>query len=60
MEGNLQRSYTNEDLNMQIDYYNFMFNIRTYESEGKISQYYANNYANNYQYILCLFHLNSI
>ncbi|KAG5673797.1 hypothetical protein PVAND_003814 [Polypedilum vanderplanki] len=33
MEGNLQRTYTNEDLNMQIDYYNFMFNIRTYESE---------------------------
>lgn len=34
MEGNLQRTYTNEDLNMQIDYYNFMFNIHTYDTEA--------------------------
>lgn len=32
MDGNLQRTYTNQELNMQIDYYNFMFNIRNYDS----------------------------
>jgi hypothetical protein len=37
MEGNLQRTYTNEDLNMQIDYFNFMFDIHTYESEGNFA-----------------------
>ncbi|CRK86812.1 CLUMA_CG000643, isoform A [Clunio marinus] len=32
MEGNLQRIYTNQELNMQLDYYNFMFNIRSMET----------------------------
>lgn len=32
MEGNLQRLFTNEELNMQLDYFHFMFNVHAFES----------------------------
>jgi hypothetical protein len=36
LEGNLQRVYTNQELNMQLDYYNFMFSVHSFESlEGE-------------------------
>lgn len=33
LEGNLQRLYTNEELNMQLDYFDFMFNLNTFDSD---------------------------
>lgn len=38
MDGNLQRVYTNQELNMQIDYYNFMFNLGNYDTEGEATK----------------------
>jgi len=32
LEGNLQRVFTSEELNTQLDYYNFMFDIHSFES----------------------------
>lgn len=40
LEGNLQRIYTSNELNMQLDYYKFMFDIQSVDSrKGKVQKF---------------------